>query len=241
MMCDFLNFLARAKKKTKNNELFQLFNTQTSTKTVKERTHTRMSAATKANVTTVVVGLRNEGDDDDGDDPTTYAELEYSLHLCPKKHKAEAQAMFNFTDADDENEEEKKVDKLIIVPTCQKTAVDIIKTGERVDEEKDLCLERFMKFAEIATGALREKNFWCDYIDPCSGLSMIHRDSQRVYGEVDALVTLLNYECTNVGCCKIVMHPKWGSSVYPASLFAIAPEAEVKAALELASEKMKKR
>lgn len=198
-------------------------------------------AETKANVTTVVVGLRNEGDDE-GDDSATYAELEYSLHLCPKKHKAEAQAMFNFADDDEnENEEEKKVDKLIIVPTCQKTAVDIIKTGERVDEEKDLCLERFMKFAEIATGALREKNFWCDYIDPCSGLSMIHRDSQRVYGEVDALVTLLNYECTNVGCCKIVMHPKWGSSVYPASLFAIAPEAEVKAALELASEKMKKR
>ena len=234
----FLNF--GAKKTSKVTNFYDNTNTE---KARKEPfiTYTHMSLAeTKANVTTVVVGLRNEGDDE-GDDSATYAELEYSLHLCPKKHKAEAQAMFNFADDDDENEGEKKVDKLIIVPTCQKTAVDIIKTGERVDEEKDLCLERFMKFAEIATGALREKNFWCDYIDPCSGLSMIHRDSQRVYGEVDALVTLLNYECTNVGCCKIVMHPKWGSSVYPASLFAIAPEAEVKAALELASEKMKKR
>ena len=137
--------------------------------------------------------------------------------------------------------QDEKVAKLIVVPTCQKTAVDIIKTGERVDEEKDLCLERFLKFAEIATNVLREKNFWCDYIDPCSGLSMIHRDSQRVYGEVDALVTLLNYECTNVGCCKIVMHPKWGSSVYPASLFAIAPEDEVRDALRIAAEKMGKK
>jgi hypothetical protein len=189
-------------------------------------------------ITTVVVGLREERDDEEETNTTnsSYAELEYSLHLCPKKHKSEAQAMFNFTEDDDE-----KVEKLIIVPTCQKTAVDIIKTGERVDEEKDLCLERFLKFAEIATNVLREKNFWCDYIDPCSGLSMIHRDSQRVYGEVDALVTLLNYECTNVGCCKIVMHPKWGSSVYPASLFAIAPEDEVRDALRIAAEKMGKK
>jgi hypothetical protein len=54
-------------------------------------------------------------------------------------------------------------------------------------------------------------------------------------------VTLLNYECTNVGCCKIVMHPKWGSSVYPASLFAIAPEDEVRDALRIAAEKMGKK
>ena len=95
-----------------------------------------------------------------------------------------------------------------------------------------------MKFAEIATDVLREKGFWCDYIDPCSGLAMIHKESQRVYGEVDALVTLLNYEYTNVGRCKIVIHPKWGSSVYPASLFAIAPEEEVRSALRIAAEKM---
>ncbi|CAL6413117.1 unnamed protein product [Bathycoccus prasinos] len=185
-----------------------------------------MSGAENNIITTVVVGLREEGDEEETNTTHSYAELEYSLHLCPKKHKSEAQAMFNFTEDDDE-----KVEKLIIVPTCQKTAVDIIKTGERVDEEKDLCLERFLKFAEIATNVLREKNFWCDYIDPCSGGCT----------EVDALVTLLNYECTNVGCCKIVMHPKWGSSVYPASLFAIAPEDEVRDALRIAAEKMGKK
>ena len=178
----------------------------------------------------VVVGLPSSSNNTNSSESSAFAELEYSVHACPKKHKSEAQAMFNLSDDD--------VGKLIIVPTCQKTTVNIIKTGERVDEEKDACLERFVKFAEIATDVLREKDFWCDYIDPCSGLAMIHKESQRVYGEVDALVTLLNYECTNVGCCKIVMHPKWGSSVYPASLFAIAPEEEVRSALRIAAEKM---
>ena len=178
----------------------------------------------------VVVGLPSSSNNTNSSESSAFAELEYSVHACPKKHKSEAQAMFNLSDDD--------VGKLIIVPTCQKTTVNIIKTGEKVDEEKDACLERFVKFAEIATDVLREKDFWCDYIDPCSGLAMIHKESQRVYGEVDALVTLLNYEYTNVGCCKIVMHPKWGSSVYPASLFAIAPEEEVRSALRIAAEKM---
>ena len=48
-----------------------------------------------------------------------------------------------------------------------------------------------------------------------------------VYNEVDALSTLLGYQVQNAGCCKVVFHPTWGSSVYPSTLFAIAPEDEV--------------
>lgn len=31
---------------------------------------------------------------------------------------------------------------------------------------------------------------------------MVHRDGSAVYGEVDALVTLLGYKTANAGCCK---------------------------------------
>ena len=48
-----------------------------------------------------------------------------------------------------------------------------------------------------------------------------------VYNEVDALSTLLGYQVQNAGCCKVVFHPKWGSSVYPSTLFAVAPRDEV--------------
>lgn len=27
----------------------------------------------------------------------------------------------------------------------------------------------------------------------------------------------------NAGCCKILLHPTWGSAVYPASIFTTAP------------------
>lgn len=126
------------------------------------------------------------------------------------------------------------VSDLLVVPTCQRTKMDIVKTGEEVDEEKDFCLERFLDFAKKVCDALIANGHWADYIDPCSGLSMVHRDSQSIYGEVDALVTLLNYQTTNSGCCKVVLHPQWGSAVYPASLFTKAPAAEFQAAVAAA-------
>jgi hypothetical protein len=34
---------------------------------------------------------------------------------------------------------------------------------------------------------------------------------------------LLGYRAYNAGFCKILTHPKWGSAVYPATIFAYAP------------------
>jgi len=45
----------------------------------------------------------------------------------------------------------------------------------------------------------------------------------QVYSEVDGMECLLHYKSHNAGFCKILMHPKWGSAVYPATIFAHAP------------------
>lgn len=93
---------------------------------------------------------------------------------------------------------------------------------------------QFMEFAKIICGELAAAGHWADYIDPCSGLPMVHRETGAVYGEVEALCTLRGYRTQNAGCCKIVLHPRWGSSVYPASMFARAPVEAVVAAIAVA-------
>ena len=35
--------------------------------------------------------------------------------------------------------------------------------------------------------------------------------------------TLCSYKTNNAGGCKILLHPKWESAVYPASIFTTAP------------------
>lgn len=54
----------------------------------------------------------------------------------------------------------------------------------------------------------------------------------KVYSEVDGMQLLLQYRVMNAGRCKVLLHPQWGSSVYPASLFCNAPADVVKKLLE---------
>jgi len=37
----------------------------------------------------------------------------------------------------------------------------------------------------------------------------------------------LNYKSYSAGFCKILTHPRWGSAVYPATIFAYAPRSYI--------------
>ena len=51
---------------------------------------------------------------------------------CPKKYKAEVEALFPGV----------KTDNLLVVPTCQHAKMDLVQTGDNVEQEKDYCLEK---------------------------------------------------------------------------------------------------
>jgi hypothetical protein len=56
---------------------------------------------------------------------------------------------------------------------------------------------------------------------------MLTTHCNKVYSEVDGMECLLNYKSYNAGFCKILTHPKWGSAVYPGTIFAHAPSSVV--------------
>jgi Methylmalonic aciduria and homocystinuria type D protein len=62
---------------------------------------------------------------------------------------------------------------------------------------------------------------------------MIHQTGNKVFSEVDSAQQLLGYSVMNAGCCKVLLHPQWGSAVYPATIFARAPEEVVATKLDL--------
>ena len=66
--------------------------------------------------------------------------------------------------------------------------------------------------------------YWADYIDPCSGLPMLTEGCNKVFSEVDCMEVVLGYKSMNCGCCKVLLHPQWGSFVYPATIMTTAPK-----------------
>ena len=57
---------------------------------------------------------------------------------------------------------------------------------------------------------------------------MLTPDTTKVYSEVDGMQLLLHYRTMDAGMCKVLLHPKWGSAVSPASAFTDAPLESVK-------------
>jgi len=112
---------------------------------------------------------------------------------------------------------------LLALPTNQRAREDLVAVGDHIEVEKDRLLNVFMEFGADICQKIRSHGYWADYIDPCSGLPMLTLNCNKVYSEVDGMECLLNYRAYNAGFCKILTHPRWGSAVYPATIFAYCP------------------
>lgn len=113
--------------------------------------------------------------------------------------------------------------EILALPTNQHARHDLVAVGDEIEAEKDRLLNCFLEFGEELCKRIRQAGYWADFIDPCSGLPMITKSCNKVYSEVDGMECLLNYRAYNAGFCKILTHPRWGSSVYPATIFCHAP------------------
>mmetsp|Transcript_21586 Transcript_21586/g.27815 ORF Transcript_21586/g.27815 Transcript_21586/m.27815 type:complete len:208 (+) Transcript_21586:56-679(+) len=161
-------------------------------------------------------------------------DIECSIHTLPKPLKREFDHVFGNTYLMGQKQGDVPMEgmQLLAIPTNQRSREDLVKIGDHIEFEKDRLLNVFMQFGASLCEKLRSYGFWADYIDPCSGLPMLTRHCNKVYSEVDGMEVLLGYRAYNAGFCKILLHPKWGSAVYPATIFAFAPSNLVQKILE---------
>ncbi len=141
--------------------------------------------------------------------------LELSVHSCSKMMMREVYHIFPHL--------KKSHESVLAILTIQKSRLDVVRMGREIEEEKDRCLETFMEFAELFIVRLCEEDYWADFIDPCSGLPMKTPDSNRPYSEVAGFEHFRRFQTQNAGCCKVLLHPRWGSACYPATIFTTAP------------------
>jgi hypothetical protein len=151
--------------------------------------------------------------------------IECSVHTLPKPLIREFRHAFGEKYQEDlvvEDDDDDRME-LLAIPTNQQARQDLVAVGDEIEFEKDRLLNVFLDFGKELCEKIRGQGYWADYIDPCSGLPMITKDCNKVYSEVDGMECLLNYRAYNAGFCKVLTHPKWGTAVYPATIFCYAP------------------
>ncbi|KAI9217968.1 hypothetical protein BC828DRAFT_389870 [Blastocladiella britannica] len=120
----------------------------------------------------------------------------------------------------------------LVLPVMFPTVHDLVASGADVDRERDDVLEAFVAFGHELARRVRAKadacgaagdDWWFDFTDPASGYPMLTAPGPSLYPDVHGAQALLRYDVMNVGCCKVLLHPTWGSKVYPATCFSTAP------------------
>jgi hypothetical protein len=142
--------------------------------------------------------------------------MQVSVHTCPQPLQRELRHVFHALD------DLSVVEHLVCIATMQKSELNLLAMNEEVDREKDRLLNEFVRWASALVETLRSHGHFADYIDPCSGLPMLS-GGNKVYSEVQGMELVLRYSSMDAGMCRVLLHPLWGSNVYPASLFTNAP------------------
>ncbi|GMH94975.1 hypothetical protein TrST_g1531 [Triparma strigata] len=116
---------------------------------------------------------------------------------------------------------------LFVIPTIQPSLVgSLLNWTNVVSLEKDRLLECFLNLCTSLIPQILPPHIFFDYIDPCSGLPMLH-PSNKIYDEVAGCSELLNLRVYNAGGCKVLTHNEYGDGGYPATIFLGGEREEV--------------
>lgn len=111
---------------------------------------------------------------------------------------------------------------LTIVTLSQKTINDMSAWTSKVEEERDLLLEKFVNGAKQICLSIRSCGYWADFVDPSSGLPYFGEHTNAPFFETDDRYNQLGFEIEDLGCCKVIRHKSWGTHAYVGTLFTDA-------------------
>ncbi|XP_028249593.1 metabolism of cobalamin associated Db [Parambassis ranga] len=139
--------------------------------------------------------------------------VECAIQSCPELLKKDIQSMFPEAPSSD----------VMVVTVTQKTENDMTSWCMEVEQEREQMLDKFVDGAKEICSALQREGFWADFIDPSSGLAFFGMYTNNTLFETDDRYRHLGFQIEDLGCCRVIRHPLWGTHVFVGSIFTNAP------------------
>lgn len=99
----------------------------------------------------------------------------------------------------------------------------VITLAQHTENDMTMWSEEFMQGAVEICNVLSKNGFWADFIDPVSGKPFKGSHTNTTLFETDERYRKLGFQIEDLGCCKVIRHPIWGTRTFVSSLFTNAP------------------
>lgn len=120
---------------------------------------------------------------------------------------------------------------LWVVVVLQQSRYELAETSIPVEREKERLREKFMRFGLDVAFNLRDRGFLSDLIDPRNGYPLLSRPGEISHDDTAVVHALLGLPVT-INKCSVLMHPAWGTAIYPSILMASASPRIIKSVLK---------
>ncbi|AKG23055.1 methylmalonic aciduria and homocystinuria type D protein [Calothrix sp. 336/3] len=109
-----------------------------------------------------------------------------------------------------------------VVIVLQQSRHSMMDITPEVEAEKQQLRENFMRFGLDVAFNLRDRGYITDLLDPRTGYPLLSRPGRIPHDDAAAVKALLGYPAIQ-NRCRVLVHPQWGTAIYPSAMISIAP------------------
>jgi Methylmalonic aciduria and homocystinuria type D protein len=105
----------------------------------------------------------------------------------------------------------------------QRSPCSLFQRTHQTEIYKDQLREQFLQLGLPIASELIDNGYAAEVFDPRTGQPLLSSPGTLMLDNVAIAHTALGYGTLDYGNCSILLHPTWGSAVYPSTLISSAP------------------
>jgi len=105
----------------------------------------------------------------------------------------------------------------------QQAACDLAQRSPFTELQKNYLRENFIQTGIAIANQLRQIGYCADPFDPKTGQPLLSKPGPLGLDDIAVIRACLGYPTVQIEGCSIILHPDWGSAVYPSVILSSAP------------------
>lgn len=120
-----------------------------------------------------------------------------------------------------------------VLVVLQPSSCNFLDRTPVTESQKQFLRQNFIELGCQVATKLQQVGHLVAVFDPCTGLPVNHQPGQIGLDDVAVAGACLGYPTMNRYGCSVILHPDWGSAVYPSTLLSTAEPSLVEAVVRV--------